>query len=184
MTAQQPAKRRNWLKIFTFGVFFCFGIVAIWVCFLNIQPYIRAVKILLGIAGSLEIKIPIIGDLISWVIGFIINPYLIGVALWGIIQFFELLPELLKEFFSSASMETIKKAARLRGIFYAIDLLICLICFPPIKGGIGGFLLFFSAPSLNDIDWWNLAYIVITLYAVEALWAGYQWLQDILKKAK
>lgn len=187
MTAQGQPRKRSWLKTYSKVIFFCFGIVAVWICFLNIQPYVRVTEILLGIAGRLAIlnlllSIPIIGSVLSWVGSFTIP--VIGFAIWAIIQFFELLPDLIKAEVLNLTPEDMKKAGIYRGITYAIDLLLCVVCFPPINGGINGFFLFISAPSLQDIDWWNLAYIAVTMFAIEALWKAYQWLSVIVSKVK
>lgn len=187
MNPTQGQQKRSWLKTLSKGVFFCFFIVGGWVCFLNIQPYVRVTEILLGIAGQLAIlklllMIPIIGSILSWIGSFFVP--VIGFAIWAIIQFFELLPDLIKAEVLSLSAEDLKKAGIYRGITYAIDLLLCVVCFPPIKGGINGFFLFMAAPDLQDVDWWNVLYIAITMFAVECLWKAYQWLTVIASKVK
>lgn len=179
------SKQRDFFKPLSKAVFFCFGIVAIWVCFLNIQPYVRVTEILLGIAGQLAIVrlllgIPLLGSVIAW-IGSIVIP-VIGFAIWAIIQYFELLPDLLKQHIGKISPAALKRAGTYRGWTYAIDLLLCIICFPPIRGGMNGFFMFLSSPSFQDLDWWNILYIVVTMFAVEALWKAYQWLQELMKK--
>ena len=66
--------------------------------FLNVQPYIKVVEILAGQSLDWSIVnfvmgLPAIGWLLSLISG--ITATLIGIALWAIIQFFELLPTLL-----------------------------------------------------------------------------------------
>lgn len=79
-------------------VFACMIIAAGLFIFLNIQPYIRAVEMLANQALNYSLinfvmSLPLIG----WLLGMIasIATTLIGVALWGIFQFFELLPWIL-----------------------------------------------------------------------------------------
>lgn len=182
---QSQGHRKDWFKPLSQAVFFCFGIVAVWVCFLNIQPYVRVTEILLGIAGQLAIlrlllAIPILGGIIEW-IGSVAIP-VIGFAIWAIIQYFELLPDLIKQHINKVTPAALKRAGTYRGWTYAIDLMLCIICFPPIKGGMNGFFMFLASPSFQDLDWWNILYIVVTMFAVEALWKAYQWLQELLRK--
>jgi hypothetical protein len=79
-------------------VFSCMVIAAGLFIFLNIQPYIRAVELLANQALNYSLiqfvmSLPVIG----WLLGTIasIATTIIGVALWGIFQFFELLPWIL-----------------------------------------------------------------------------------------
>jgi hypothetical protein len=91
--------RKSALGVFLLNlVFSCMVIAAGLFIFLNIQPYIRAVELLANQALNYSLiqfvmSLPFIG----WLLGTIasIATTLIGVALWGIFQFFELLPWIL-----------------------------------------------------------------------------------------
>jgi hypothetical protein len=91
--------RKSALGVFLLNlVFACMIVAAGLFIFLNIQPYIRAVELLANQALNYSLiqfvmSLPVIG----WLLGTIasIATTLIGVALWGIFQFFELLPWIL-----------------------------------------------------------------------------------------
>ncbi|MBD2091846.1 hypothetical protein H6F67_18545 [Microcoleus sp. FACHB-1515] len=91
--------RKSALLVFILNlVFACMIIAAGLFIFLNIQPYIRAVEMLANQALNYSLinfvmSLPLIG----WLLGLIasIATTLIGVALWAIFQFFELLPWIL-----------------------------------------------------------------------------------------
>jgi hypothetical protein len=91
--------RKSALGVFILNlVFSCMVIAAGLFIFLNIQPYIRAVELLANQALNYSLiqfvmSLPVIG----WLLGTIasIATTIIGVALWGIFQFFELLPWIL-----------------------------------------------------------------------------------------
>lgn len=91
--------RKSALLVFILNlVFACMIVAAGLFIFLNIQPYIKGVELLANQALnysliSFVMSLPVIG----WLIGMVasIATTLIGVALWGIFQFFELLPWIL-----------------------------------------------------------------------------------------
>lgn len=185
--------------------------------FLNIQPYIRIVELMLESVTEWGLITFLAGlPLIGWVMNFLsgIGTSLLGVILWGIVQFFELLPALLKrnrpqikllieglersakltptdaddkmvqrlkQLYNTMPNRMINRAMWVAGAVYVVDFLLCIWTFPPLKGGIDRLSLFLMAPSWQDIDVKNALSCVVTLFAVEAIYHAYNWLDNMLK---
>lgn len=85
----------------------------------------------------------------------------------------------LKEKHNTLPTTWIRNALRLGAIAYFIDLFVVCLHFPPLKGGMETLGLFLLAPTVADIDWRNALYVVITLFAVEAIVALWLWLNNV-----
>ncbi|MBD2153106.1 hypothetical protein [Leptolyngbya sp. FACHB-16] len=72
-----------------------------------------------------------------------------------------------------------RTANRIRTGVYAADLLLCMFQYPPLDGGADGVWLFLQAGSFSDINWINLLFVLITLFAVEAIYHAYQWIKQM-----
>lgn len=62
-------------------------------------------------------------------------------------------------------------------VAYLVDFVFCGLYYPPLQGGWQSMGLFLAAPTLNDIDWKNLALLIVTLFAVEVAF----WLANFIK---
>ena len=75
-------------------------------------------------------------------------------------------------------MTWIWKAYVAAAIAYLIDFAFCILYYPPIQGGMQNIGIFLRAPSMDQIDFRNLALSIITLISVEvAVWL-WMWVDE------
>ncbi|MBD2168618.1 hypothetical protein H6G04_30015 [Calothrix membranacea FACHB-236] len=92
----------------------------------------------------------------------------------------------LKKWFNAFPLLSIRGARNAANFTYVIDLFVCLSIYPPIDGGGLKFLFILLTGQFQLIDWANVCFLVVTLFAVEVLLKLlFQWAQTIryLKKA-
>jgi hypothetical protein len=87
----------------------------------------------------------------------------------------------LKERYNSIPEATIEKANLTRAIAYLIDAAICFSFYSPIEGGWGNFqtMLLTNDWSYLKVD--QVGYIIVTLFAVEALYWAYKLVTGIVE---
>jgi hypothetical protein len=180
------------LFLFTMGIGF--------IMLMNCQPWLQlAVQLtkqitIIPFVESL-VKIPFLGGWIEW---FAVNiARILGVVMWGIVQFIQIVPMLVKdpaileswiEAWNNRAYETrddgsgvdrLKKAynnipsdwmeslEKYLGYAYAIEAIVCFLRFPPYEGGMDAILS--DAPNWDSslIDWWNLVFFVVTMFGFE-----------------
>lgn len=158
---------------------FCFYILIGFVCVLNWQPYIKLIESLDTVTGA--------GDWLRslWIIGFVINwfwPIVItitGVAVWGVMQFFELLHLLVKPHLNRLGDGFLKSVWIFVLVAYLVDFFLAWITYPPLKTDLGVFL---SSPDLSDINWENLKAFLVMVFAVEAVVYGLLMVSYVIEK--
>lgn len=126
-----------------------------------------------------------------------IGSFVLGVLLWGVIQICEVLPTMmgssplvqdmiegitgfkpmpeqsgglagrLTQVYNSRPLRWIQRMRIIAVGAYLIDLLIVLVAYPPVDGGVDGLMLWIAAPSLATLDLLNLLLLVVTLFAFE-----------------
>jgi hypothetical protein len=62
---------------------------------------------------------------------------------------------------------------------YAIDFLFCSLVYPPCDGGFGQLMFIIMSGQLGRLDLANIAILIVTLFAVEAIVRFIFWLGQI-----
>lgn len=111
-TTSKGKKKRpvKLLTVLAYAVFGCMSLSLLYFIWLNVQPYILAVKLMTSNALDYSLINWVLGlPLIGWLLSALssIGAQLVGLALWAIIQFFELLPSLL-----TRDLDTLKGIVR------------------------------------------------------------------------
>ncbi len=129
---------------------------------LNVQPWIELAK---QIAKELT-NIPFLDDLVripflgGWIeLVFINIVALLGIVLWAIVQFIEILPKLVEK--------PTEEAYRNRWIAYGFEAIICFLRFPPYQGGVQALLEDFPNWDSSLILWWTLVLFLVTMFSFE-----------------
>jgi len=133
---------------------------------LNVQPWIELAKQIskqltnIPFLDSL-VKIPFLGGWVEWI--FLNIVAILGIVLWGITQYMEVLPMMVKN-----PSESI---VRYRWLAYGFEAIICFLRFPPYEGGVNAVIE--DAPNWDAslIDWWLLVLFVVTMFSFEAVFA-------------
>lgn len=213
---KSPKRKGNlakWIKIAKILLLIAAG----YFIYLNIQPYIAIVELMLASATENGIwvfinRLWLIGPLLRWIAD--IQTSLLAIVLWMVIQFFELLPSLLernrqsiqllitglervskmtptdaddklvarlKEKYNTFPHRLINRARWVSILVYICDFFLCIWKFPPIHGGADALGLFIMAPRVEDIDMQNALTCVATLFAVEIIYHGYNWLTNMME---
>lgn len=76
---------------------------------------------------------------------------------------------LLKQWYNRFPMLTVTKARNFSLFVYAIDFMICLLVYPPADGGFSNFFFLLMTGQFMALNWVNIALLVVTLYAIEAI---------------
>jgi hypothetical protein len=76
---------------------------------------------------------------------------------------------LLKQWYNRFPMLTVTKARNFALFVYAIDFCICLLVYPPSDGGFSDFFFLLMTGQFMAFDWVNIALLMVTLYAIEAI---------------
>ncbi|BAY78748.1 hypothetical protein NIES25_52250 [Nostoc linckia NIES-25] len=85
----------------------------------------------------------------------------------------------LKRWYNSFPVLTISRA-RTAGLFaYVVDFLICMIVYPPVKGGFSDLMFIITTGQFNKIDWTNVVMLLLTIYIVEICVKFLFWLAQI-----
>ena len=158
---------------------FCFYILIGFVCVLNWQPYIKLIESLDTVtgAGAWLRSLWIIGFMVNWIWPIVIT--VTGVAVWGVMQFFELLHLLVKPHLNRLGDGFLKSVWIFVLVAYLIDFFLAWITYPPLKTDIGVFL---SSPDLADINWENLKAFLVMVFAVEAVVYGLLMVSYVIEK--
>ncbi|MBD2092564.1 hypothetical protein H6F67_22200 [Microcoleus sp. FACHB-1515] len=75
----------------------------------------------------------------------------------------------LKRWYNRFPTLTIRKARNLALFAYTADFLICLSVYPPVDGGVSQFLFVVATGQFQLINWSNVALMMTTLFAFEAI---------------
>lgn len=143
---------------------------------LNVQPWIEVAKQIapqirsVPFLGSL-VQIPFLGGWIEWIIAESIS--ILGVVLWGITQYMEVIPDFVTE------PEAKKWLIKIRYLVYIFEFAVCFMRFPAYQGGYAA--LAEDAPNwdVSLIDWWNLlVFLPLSAFAFEV---GFHTLKHVLK---
>jgi hypothetical protein len=124
---------------------------------LNVQPWIAVAKQMASeitfvpFLGSL-IRIPFLGGWIQW--GVKESLSILGMVLWGITQYMELIPEFVKDPSKKLWLK------RIRYLIYIWEFAVCFIRFPAYEGGYAGLAEDFPNLDASLIDWWRLIVIL------------------------
>jgi hypothetical protein len=144
------------------GFFIFMGISAL--ALLNCQPHFTLAR---KIATEISYvpflnwiyQLPWIG---GWIALAVVNGVgILGVILWGITQYFQILPLLVK-----LPSDRLKSY---RGIAYGYEVLMCFLQFPPYKGGVSAFLDDFWRWDLELIDWWHFVLFLVAIFFFEMI---------------
>lgn len=76
----------------------------------------------------------------------------------------------LKERFNNIPLEWIEKLQQARSIAYVLDAVLCFGFYPPIVGGYDRLGVFLVAPSWQDLDLYNIAAAIATMFGLEVLY--------------
>jgi hypothetical protein len=76
----------------------------------------------------------------------------------------------LKERFNNIPLEWIEKLQQTRSIAYVVDGILCFGFYPPIVGGYDRLGVFLVAPSLQDVDLYNVTAALATMFGIEILY--------------
>jgi len=131
---------------------------------LNVQPWIELARQIskqltnIPFLDSL-VQIPFLGGWIEW--GFLNIIPILGIVLWGITQFMEVLPMMV----TNPTPEII----RYRWIAYGFEAIICFLRFPPYEGGVEAIVEDFPNWDASLIDWWLLVLFLVTMFSFEAI---------------
>lgn len=183
---------RIFVFLFTAGIGF--------MMLMNVQPWLQLAEQLtkqITIIPFLDslVGIPFLG---GWIEFFAVNlARFLGLILWGIIQFIEIVPMLVKDpaileawieawqnrsyqlkndgsgvdrmkrDYNNIPGDWLKSLSAYRAIAYGIETLVCFLRFPPYEGGMSAILE--DAPNWDSslIDWWNLVFFLVTMFGFE-----------------
>lgn len=170
---------RIFLFLFTMGIGF--------LMLMNVQPWLQLAEQLtkqITIIPFIEslVKIPFLGGWIEW---FALNiARILGLVLWGIVQFIEVIPMLvkdpqilegwieawnnrayevrgdgssvdrLKKTYNSIPSDWVESLNKYRAAAYAVETVVCFLRFPPYEGGMAAVLDDMPNWDSNLIDWW------------------------------
>lgn len=141
---------------------------------INAQPWIelaRRIMPTITVVPFLDslVQIPFIGGWFQWLMKEAIS--ILGLLLCGTVQIIEIMPMLMPK------NQVLKN---LRAGAYAIEFLVCFLRFPPYTGGVAAFWEDFGTWDTYLIDWWNLAFFVLTMTGFElAVKLGITVLQNL-----
>jgi hypothetical protein len=85
----------------------------------------------------------------------------------------------LKRWYNNFPTLTITNARNLSLFVYAIDFLFCSLVYPPCDGGFGQLMFIIMSGQWGKLDWANIAMLITTLFAVEAIVRFIFWLGQI-----
>jgi hypothetical protein len=87
----------------------------------------------------------------------------------------------LKNHYNAIPQQAIERANVARAVAYIIDAAICIGYYQPIEGGLGNLGLVFGAGAWDYIQWDKVISIVMTLFAVEAIYWIYKIVLSIAR---
>jgi hypothetical protein len=143
---------------------------------LNIQPHVELAK---QIAKELTnipfldslVQLPFLGGWIQFI--FLNLVAILGIVLWGLTQFAEILPMLIDN--------PSKRLQTYRGIAYGYEAIICFLRFPPYEGGASAVFEDFGQWDFGLIDWWTLVLFLVTMFSFELIVVVSREFQSSLK---
>lgn len=172
-------KRKTSLLMLT--LLFALGVLLFIVVTWNVQPFIRfvelvAVRINFERFVSMLLNIWILGWFLSAILPFIYS--FIGLILYLIFQLIEVSPILyrrdpdrLKVDSGSSPLLTYRWLTRASHVVYCIELVICLITFPP-SDPFWAFPFYLATLQFNRIDWFNVILTLSVLFAAQMIVKG------------
>lgn len=166
--------------------------VAVIVCFWNMQPYIRASAFALDAVLNISewtgawVIFSILTGVVLW--GLLQTAEVYPVVLRHDRQMLRLIaaeadqcdkmelreeddPALtsLKLWYNSFPLLSVRSARRGALLAYAIDSMICIIVFPPVSGGLDRMLFVLITGQWGQINWANVALILVMLFVFEIM---------------
>ncbi|MBD2019925.1 hypothetical protein H6F43_06955 [Leptolyngbya sp. FACHB-36] len=85
----------------------------------------------------------------------------------------------LKSWYNRFPMLTISTARTWALFAYVVDFLICITIYPPCEGGFGQLFFLLMTGQWTELDWANIALLLVTLFVVEAIVKFLLWLGQI-----
>lgn len=76
----------------------------------------------------------------------------------------------LKQRFNNIPLEWIERLQQTRAISYVVDAVLCFSYYPPINGGYDRLGVFLVSPSIADLNLYNIAAAVLTMFGIEILY--------------
>jgi hypothetical protein len=86
----------------------------------------------------------------------------------------------LKRRFNNLPLEWIEGMQQARAIAYIIDGILCFSFYPPIVGGYDRLSVFLVAPSIQDLDIYNIVAAIATMFGLEVLYKVYKLIRTAL----
>lgn len=146
----------------------------IFLIIINAQPWIELARKIVPTITTIPflsslVKIPFLGGWVQWAVKEMVS--ILGLLLCGTIQIIEIMPMLQP---NNSVLKNLRAGA------YAIEFLVCFLRFPPYVGGVSAFWEDFGRWDSYLIDWWNLAFFIITMTGFElAVKLGITILQNL-----
>ncbi len=86
----------------------------------------------------------------------------------------------LKYRFNNLPLEWIEGMQQARAIAYIFDAILCFTFYPPIVGGYDRLGVFLVAPTLKDLDVYNIIAAIATMFGLEVLYEVYKLLKTAI----
>jgi hypothetical protein len=86
----------------------------------------------------------------------------------------------LKYRFNNLPLEWIEGMQQARAIAYIVDGILCFTFYPPIVGGYDRLGVFLVAPSIKDLDVYNIVASIATMFGLEVLYEVYKLIKTAL----
>lgn len=138
-----------------------------YIMLINVQPWLELSKAIASQISTIPfldslVAIPLLGGWIEWFFANIIP--ILGMVLWGLVQLIEVLPMMADD---SLPLNLKERLEGYRWMAYSIEAFVCFLRYPPYEGGMDTLMM--DAPNWDAalIDWWNLAFFVITMFGFE-----------------
>ena len=93
----------------------------------------------------------------------------------------------LKQRFNNMPLEWIESLQQARAIAYIIDGILCFSFYPPIIGGYDRLSVFLVSPSISDLNLYNIAAALLTMFGIEILYEVSKLLKtalDVISQAQ
>ncbi|MHC0068796.1 hypothetical protein ACWATR_39050 [Nostoc sp. UIC 10890] len=85
----------------------------------------------------------------------------------------------LKRWYNAFPSLTISRARNAALFAYVVDFSICLLVYPPVKGGFSNLMFVLMTGQISRIDWGNVVLLLLTIFIVEMCVKFLFWLAQI-----
>jgi hypothetical protein len=85
----------------------------------------------------------------------------------------------LKRWYNKFPSLTISRSRTAALFAYVVDFLICMMVYPPVKGGLSDLMFILATGQFNRIDWGNVIMLLLTIFIVELCIKFLFWLAQI-----